>query len=116
VAKKKASGVNVSEEIRRTWDADQSQKPAAIVEALKGKGINTNPGTVATTLSVYRKKLGMKSLRRKRRRGRNAAQAAPVQVANNGWSISSVLEAVKLVSKAKELVGADGLREIVKAI
>lgn len=116
MAKKKA-GINISEQIRKAWDSDQSQKPAAIVEALKAAGVKTNPGTVATTLSAYRKKLGMKPLRGKRRgKRRGAAQTATVEVANNGPSIGSVLEAVKLVTKAKELVGAKGLQEIVRAI
>jgi hypothetical protein len=126
MAKKKPANGNVSEMIRKTWDQDQSQKPAAIVEALKAKGIAANPGTVATTISAYRKKLGMAPLRGKRkgRRGRGANKG---QRTGNGLiqtgtsvdssrSISSVLEALKLVTKAKELVGMDGLREIVKAI
>jgi hypothetical protein len=120
---RKAGSVNVSEAIRKAWDADQTQKPAALVEILKGQGIKTNPGTVATTLSQYRKKLGMKPLRGKRRRGRKVAGAergnAKAAAANghlSGGSISSVIEALKLVTKAKELVGAEGLRELVRAV
>jgi hypothetical protein len=115
MAKKKANGVNVSEAIRNAWDADQSQKPAAVVQALKAKGIKTNPNTVATTLSAYRRKLGMKPLRKKRRGKRGSVDAMPTGV-GSVLNVANVLEAVKLVTKAKELVGAAGLKEIVRAI
>ena len=120
MAKKKRGrskgGVNLSEQIRTTWDADRSAKPAAIVEALKGKGFTANSGLVSNIISQYRKKLGIKGRRRRRRQvgtelvndRRDSAVASP--------SIGSVIEAMKLVSKAKELVGEDGLRQILKAI
>jgi hypothetical protein len=126
--RKKAGSVNVSEAIRKAWDADQTQKPAALVAVLAGQGVKTNPGTVATTLSQYRKKLGMKPLRGKKRRGRKASndkgtsrrQVAEGHSENNGFvsggSVSSVIEALKLVTKAKQLVGAEGLRELVRAV
>ena len=118
--RKKAGSVNVSEAIRKVWDADQSRKPVAIVELLAGQGVKTNPGTVATTLSAYRKKLGMKPLRGKRRKGRKPVAVAAGNTVGNGFlpngSVSTVIEALKLVTKAKELVGAEGLRELVRAI
>jgi hypothetical protein len=122
VAKKKRApkngGVNLSAEIRAAWDADRSAKPAAIVEALKAKGVTANSGLVSNILSQYRKKLGIKGRRRRRRRseGTEIGNARRDAVAASGPSISTVIEAMKLVSKAKELVGEEGLRQIVKAM
>lgn len=122
MAKKKSGrskgGVNLSEQIRTAWDADRSAKPAAIVEQLKGKGVTASTSLISNILSQYRKKLGLKGRRRRRRKQdgvevgngrRDSAALAPS-------SVSSVIEAFKLVSKAKELVGAEGLRQIVKAM
>lgn len=131
MAKKKAAShgaQNVSQEIRNTWDADRSLKPVALVEQLGAKGIKTNPGTVSTILSQYRKKLGLASLRGKQKRGRRAqvagsetrngsrSQTAENGSLNSGSSVASVIEAFKLVTKARELIGPAGLRELVKAI
>jgi hypothetical protein len=123
--KKPAGAVNVSETIRTTWDKDRNAKPAAIVETLKGQGINTNAGTVATTLSAYRKKLGMPALRGKRK-GKRAKRATRFTAAtsaihmgvgvDNGRSVSDVIQALKLVTKAKELVGSAGLKELFNAV
>lgn len=122
MAKKKRGrskdGINLSEQIRAAWDADRSAKPAAIVEALKGRGITASTSLISNTLSQYRKKLGLKGRKRRRRKQLGAAvgntkRDSAVAAAS---SVSNVIEAFKLVSKAKELVGADGLRQIVKAI
>ena len=128
MAKKKATSdsISVSEHIRNAWDKDRSAKPAALVDTLKSEGVKTNNGTVATILSQYRKKLGLAPLRGKRKgkkakAGKNGDSTGNGQVemgtaVNNGRSVTSVIEAFKLVAKAKELVGADGLRELVKAV
>lgn len=111
-----SSGVNVSEQIRTAWDADRSAKPAAIAEQLGAKGISASPTLVSSILSQYRKKLGLKG---KKHRGRQAAvaQSDSAATANAAaGSIGNVIEAFKLVSKARELVGAEGLRQIVKAM
>lgn len=125
MAKKRATskgGVNVSEQIRAAWDADRSAKPTAIAAQLKAGGIKTNPGTVSTILSQYRKKLGLKRGRKGGRRrggvvaGNTSRDSATSTNGSVSGSISSVIEAFKLVAKAKELVGAAGLRELVKAV
>lgn len=82
----------------------------------KDKGVTTSASLVSNIVSQYRKKLGLKG---KRRRRRQVAVAQPDSTATadaTAGSICNVIEAVKLVSKARELVGAEGLREIVKAM
>lgn len=130
MAKKKAASngaLNVSQEIRTAWDADRNLKPVALVEQLGAKGIKTSPGTVSTILSQYRKKLGLTSRRGKGKRRRKSqvagstpsngsrGQAAGTRDLSRA-SVSNVIEAFKLVAKAKELVGSEALRELVKAI
>jgi hypothetical protein len=114
----KNGGVNLSAEIRAAWDADRSAKPAAIVKALKAKGVTADTGLVSNILSQYRKKLGIKGRKRRRRKqdGTEVGNGRRDLVAASGPSISTVIEAMKLVSKAKELVGEEGLRQIMKAI
>ena len=112
---RKNGGLNLSAEIRAAWDADRSAKPAVIVEALKGKGITANSGLVSNIISQYRKKLGIKG-RRRRRQDRTEVGNGQAGSAATSPSIGSVIEEMKLVNKAKELVGEEGLRQIVKAI
>jgi hypothetical protein len=122
VAKKKRGrtngGVNLSEQIRTAWDADRSAKPAAIVETLKGKGVTVNTSLVSNILSQYRKKLGLKTKRRRRRKqdGVEVGNGRRDSAASATGSVSGVIEAFKLVNKAKDLVGAEVLRQIMKAI
>ena len=122
MAKKKRGGskggVNLSEQIRTAWDADRSAKPAAIVEQLKGKGVSASTSLVSNILSQYRKKLGLKG-RRRRRRKQDGFGAGQDRRDSASWvttTIGSMIEAFKLVSKARELVGTEGLRQIVKAM
>ncbi len=83
--KKTTDEVNVSQEIRSEFDKDTTQKPKVIAEALSKRGVEVDPGYVSTIISQYRKKLGLKP-RRRRRKSRLAAKvdATGVVVAKRG--------------------------------
>jgi hypothetical protein len=83
---------------------------------LKSKGIDVKPGTVATTLSQYRKKLGMPARRGKRKgraaavAGRRGRQPSNGSVTAGNTGVAEVLEALRLIKQASALVGVDGCR------
>lgn len=83
--KKPTDEVNVSQEIRSEFDKDTTQKPKMIAEALSKRGVEVDPGYVSVIISQYRKKLGLKP-RRRRRKSRLTAEsdATGVVVAKRG--------------------------------
>lgn len=82
--KKSAEDLNVSQEIRSEYDKDSTQKPKVIADALSKRGVNVSAGYVSVILSKYRKQLGIKPKRRRRKGIAAASVSSDVVVAKRG--------------------------------
>ncbi|MBX3417153.1 MAG: hypothetical protein KF851_06080 [Pirellulaceae bacterium] len=82
--KKSAEDLNVSQEIRSEYDKDSTQKPKVIADALSKRGVNVSAGYVSVILSKYRKQLGIKPKRRRRKGSAAASVSSDVVVAKRG--------------------------------
>lgn len=101
---KKRSGPNKSKAIRDYYESNPDAKPAAVVDALKSKGITVTAAFVSTIRSTSKKKPGKKTGRRGRPKGSVSKRAgrpakAPAAKASASVSIDQLVKVKKMVAE-----------------
>ncbi|TWT98590.1 hypothetical protein [Stieleria varia] len=110
MAKKSASGVNKSKEIRDYYAANPKAKPKEIVEAMAEKGINVSAQYVSTIRINSKKKSGKKT-GKKRGRPVGSTKGRPV-----GRPAGRPAGRPPLSSKSTDMVNVDALLAVKKMV